>query len=168
MKNPIKGLRDRMGINQEELATEIGVDRSYISQMETGKTPITKNVAEDLLYTFDDPALSMQLLHQFSDGVTPVVLGGKGLRSDLLALEQLVVREALELIQNLSDTCFLKPPEYITNDDRDKAKITLEELSDVEVAVANLKMKIATDYNLSLKKVTKGRGLTWKVRGWIS
>ena len=51
----LRGLRSREGITQAEMATRVGVSQNAISEMESGKRPISVNMAKRLSKEFDIP-----------------------------------------------------------------------------------------------------------------
>ena len=55
----LRGLRSREGITQAEMATRVGVSQNAISEMESGKRPISVNMAKRLSKEFDIPLQSL-------------------------------------------------------------------------------------------------------------
>ncbi|MBK9045647.1 MAG: helix-turn-helix transcriptional regulator [Bacteroidetes bacterium] len=51
----IKALRETKGLVQREVATELGVDIAYISKMEHGEKPVSRNHLEKLSRLFEVP-----------------------------------------------------------------------------------------------------------------
>ena len=49
----LRGLRGREGLTQVELATRLGVSQNAISEMESGKRPISQKMAKRLVEEFD-------------------------------------------------------------------------------------------------------------------
>ena len=51
----LRGYRGKMGITQKELAGKLGVTQNRVSDMESGKRPISKDIAVKLGELFDTP-----------------------------------------------------------------------------------------------------------------
>ncbi len=49
----VRGLRTKEGITQEELASRLGIAQTRVSEIESGKRPISRNMAQKLSEAFN-------------------------------------------------------------------------------------------------------------------
>ncbi len=68
----LKALRDHAGLNQEQFAETIGAGQSQWSQYETGKRPLTLEVAVELVRVYD---VSLDWLFFGKAAGMPIALG---------------------------------------------------------------------------------------------
>lgn len=113
MKNPIRQAAEALGFSINKLSWTIDVSQSYLSQVFTGKAPMTSRVAaqlEDALHTNRLPILIANALWRQSEGFTVnkseetmIAIGEKiiGLNSDQLTV---LMRHGLGYVRHAIDT----------------------------------------------------------------
>ncbi|MGD6841249.1 helix-turn-helix transcriptional regulator [Bacillus infantis] len=61
----VKALRMNLGLKQTEFANEIGVSQQAISAIENGNRPVTKRVANRIIYRFNIKQEEIDAIRKF-------------------------------------------------------------------------------------------------------
>ncbi|MED1201981.1 hypothetical protein [Heyndrickxia acidicola] len=163
----IKTLQIQEELFQEQMAFDLNVSPQLISHMKNNRRKMQQDVAKQSLLTYDNPIYSMQILYEFSNGMTPPVLSGKSVERHRLAIEELAINEAREAIQILDEVSLVKPPAETNKEERERIGQVIDEISDAIMALTNLKAILGEEYNISLKQRSEKRLPVWKAKGWI-
>ncbi|NMH83297.1 XRE family transcriptional regulator [Heyndrickxia coagulans] len=163
----VKTLQEQEELNQEQLAFDLNVSPGMVSHYKNNRRPMHQEVARESLKMYDNPIFQMQVLYEFSDGLTSPVLDGNAIEQHRLAFKEFLANEAKEAFQKLKDVNLLKSPTQADKNDIEQIKQLIWELDDAEIAIANFKMILAKDYHVSLIKEKQSRQVTLKAKGWV-
>mgnify|MGYP001229761404 CR=1 FL=1 len=163
----VKILQEQEELNQEQLAFDLNVSPGMISHYKNNRRPMQRDVAQESLKMHDNPIYQMQVLYEFSDGLTSPVLDGDAIEQHRLAFKDFLANEAREAFQKLKDVNLLKCPTQADKNDIEQIKQLIWELDDAEIAIANFKMILAKEYRVSLIKEKHSRQATFKAKGWV-
>jgi transcriptional regulator with XRE-family HTH domain len=100
----VRQLREGLGLNQTEFAKELGVSRSYLSDIENYKGKITLDFIFHLVRSFEDKSKDAGLLALLAGDKRPVPWGDAPERSPLaliLGLDTRALQAALESLQTI-------------------------------------------------------------------
>ncbi|MGE6260908.1 helix-turn-helix domain-containing protein [Heyndrickxia sporothermodurans] len=163
----IQTLLQEEGIDGVQLALDLNLSPQMVSHMKNGRRKMQQDIAKRSLEVYDDPTYAMELIYEFSGGYTSPVITGKAIEHHRLAFEEFAVREMKETIQILHDVSLVKPPDETNEDERERIGQVIDEISDAEVALSNLKAILAKEYGFSLRDRLNKRQPVWKAKGWI-
>lgn len=163
----IQTLLQEEAIEGVQLAMDLNVSPQLVSHMKTGRRKMQQDIAKRSLQVYDDPEYAMELIYEFSGGYTSPVLTGRAIEHHRLAFEEFAVNEMEETIKILKDVSLMKPPQETNKDERERIGQVIDEITDAEVALSNLKAILAKEYGISLKDRMRNRQPVWKAKGWI-
>ncbi|MBS4172083.1 XRE family transcriptional regulator [Bacillus sp. FJAT-49736] len=163
----IQTLLQEEEIDGVQLALDLNVSPQLVSHMKTGRRNMQQDIAKRSLEVYDDPEYAMELIYEFSGGYTSPVLTGKAIEHHRLAFEEFAVREMEDTIKILHDVSLVKPPKETSEDEKARIYQVIDEITDAEVALSNLKAILAKEYGISLKDQMRKRIPYWKAKGWI-
>lgn len=150
-----------------QLALDLNVSPQLVSHMKNDRRKMQKDVAQQSLKVYDDPTYAMELIYEFSGGLTSPVFDGRAIDKHRLAIEQFAFNEIDEAVQVLKGINFIKPPGETTKEERERIAQAIDEIIDAEAALSNLKAILAKEYDISLKDRISKRVPVWKAKGWI-
>lgn len=151
-------LQEQEELNQEQLAFDLNVSPGMISHYKNNRRPMHQEVAEQSIKIYDNPHYRMELVHEFSDGITPPRLNGTALIQSHLAFKERLKKEVREVfaLLKLDKTIEIltTPLEACTAADLEEIDRLIKELDDMEIYTANLKASLLTEYKRSQKKIS--------------
>jgi transcriptional regulator with XRE-family HTH domain len=165
--NAVSHLLESEEMTQVQMAMDLNLSEQMISHIKNGRRKMADDIAIASIKKYDAPFYILEILHEFSDRCSPPVFRGGSVEKHRLAFEETVVHEAHEAIRILEEVSFVKSPQYITYEERNRVKEAIGELLDVEAWVKNLIAILSAEYSISMKDSYNQRVATWKARGWL-
>ncbi|TDW00822.1 hypothetical protein B0G66_11522 [Bacillus badius] len=155
----------------EQMSMDLNISKQLGSHIKNDRRRMQQDVAKASIQAYDCPAYATDLIHEFSGGYTPPVLRGRAVDwENRLAVEDFAIREVQEVIailENIRPILNRKPGET-TKEERERIAQVTDEIYDAEAALANLKITLAKNYNISLKKRHENRKVVWKAKEWFA
>ncbi|OMC86892.1 hypothetical protein BK128_09510 [Viridibacillus sp. FSL H7-0596] len=163
----IQDLIQNGDVTNEELAVALNMSPQMVSHLRHGRRPMQQDVARHAIQTHDDPIFKADLLYKFSGGMTPPILRGKNIERHRVSLSVNTVKEMQEAIQGLSNPILAKPPESLTDLEREIVNGIYKELDEALVVGFNSKIQMQVDYKISEKDFKKKNDPYFKAIGWL-
>lgn len=154
-------------MTQVQMAMDLNLSEQMISHIKNGRRKMAEDIAMASLKKYDAPFYIMEITHEFADRCSPPVFRGSSVEKHRLAFEETMINEAQQAIEILDEVSFVKSPQLVSREERQKVKEAIGELLDVEAWAKNLVALLATEYNISIKECYRNRIATWKAKGWI-
>ncbi|UOQ94062.1 helix-turn-helix domain-containing protein [Halobacillus shinanisalinarum] len=163
----LKQLRARQGLTQEQVAHDLNISKQLVSHVETGRRRLHEEIARKSLSCYDDPIYAMNVMYEFSNGFTAPQLTGTSIEWHRLCIKEITVREMEKALAILNEVSLCKPPKEADWEERKRIASAVDELLDTEIAISNMKVILASEYSISLRKHMSRKIPDWKEKGWI-
>lgn len=163
----INRLIEGEGITGEQIAMDLNVSSQLVSHMKKERRTMQADIAKDSIALYDNPEYTMDILYEFSDGMTSPVLRGKNIEHHRLAFSAHAKREIEESLEMIKKVCLAKPPNSLDCIEKESVKNLMDELLDARIHIDNLLMQVQIEYKLSIKERVKSLIPRWKAKGWL-
>ncbi|MBC2148133.1 hypothetical protein [Listeria booriae] len=156
-------------IPQKQLAGIMQTSRANVSHFGTGKRNMQQDIAREAMKHIENGGFMLELLHQFSDGVTTPLLDGTAIDTHRLSLLAMFESEAEELeeVQHRLTLTLAKKPDQLDHEEKEQIRQFMNELVDVCTVANNALFNLAHVYNLSVKCLMSERKAQFKKYHWI-
>ncbi|MGI2329692.1 hypothetical protein [Planococcus sp. YIM B11945] len=151
----------------EQLAGDLNISPQHSSNIKNNRRTMQADIARESIDIYDHPAYSMDILYEFSGGLTSPVLRGKNIEQHRLAFSANAQREIEEGLEKIKEVCLAKPPSSLDRDEKESVKSLMDELLDARIHTDNLLMQLQLEYKISIKDRIKVLGPQWKAKGWL-
>lgn len=151
----------------EQLAMDLNISSQHLSNMKQGRRTMQSDIARESIALYDSPEYSMDILWEFSSNYTSPVLRGNAIEQHRLAMEANAKREIEQALHTIQTVCLAKPPEVLTQIEKDAVKKMADELIEARVLIDNFLKQIQIDYKITIKDRIKALIPTWKSKGWL-
>lgn len=165
--NSINRLLESEGISGEQVALDLNVSPQLISHMKKDRRTMQADIAQESIAMYDNPSYTMDILYEFSGGLTSPVLNGKNIEQHRLAISANAKREIEEGLEMVKKVCLAKPPSSIDANEKESVKNMMDELLEAKIHIDNLLMQVQIEYKISIKDRIKGLIPRWKAKGWL-
>lgn len=154
-------------LSGEQMALDLNVSPQLISHMKTERRTMQADIAQESINLYDNPTYAMDILYEFSNGMTSPVLRGKNIEQHRLAFSANAKREIEEGLDKIKQVCLAKPPSSLDQNERESVKSMMDELLDARIHIDNLLMQVQIEYKISIKDRIKSLIPQWKAKGWL-
>jgi transcriptional regulator with XRE-family HTH domain len=163
----VANLLESEGITQVQMAMDLHLSEQQISHIKNGRRKMAEDIAISSIKKYDSPFYILEILHEFADRCAPPVFKGGSIERHRLAFEEMMVNEAKVAIDILAEVSFVKSPQLMSLEERERVKDAIGELLDVEAWAKNLIAILCSEYSISVKESYRNRIPVWKARGWM-
>jgi transcriptional regulator with XRE-family HTH domain len=160
LKNAMKS----NAVKEAELAVDVHYSRQAVSAWANERRRVPGDVFQKLSAKFDDPDLVMEIGMLATDGVSLPPLDGEYVRQDSLAMIDLTQKETREAMEKLAHAQLYKPPEYVTERDKQEIQNINEEVLEAACSMVNLVRVNCQEYGLSFRSTFQRLEVTLKAR----
>jgi transcriptional regulator with XRE-family HTH domain len=155
-------------LSGEQLAMDLNISSQHGSNIKNNRRTMQADIAQESITLYDNPEYTMDILYEFSGGLTSPVLRGKNIEQHRLAFSANAERELTEGLEMIKKICLAKPPSSLDSSERENVKNLMDELLDARIHIDNLLMQIQVEYKLSIKERIKSLLPQWKMKGWLA
>lgn len=160
-------LSETENLNGEKIAMDLNVSPQLISHIKKERRTMQADIAKDSIALYDNASYSMDLLYEFSGGLTSPVMRGKNVEQHRLAFRDNAHREIEEGLEMIKKVCMAKPPSALDENERQSVINMMEELLDARIHIDNLLMQVQIEYKISIKERINSMIPRWKAKGWL-
>lgn len=165
--NAIQTLLKEEGLEGVDVAEALHISPQLVSNIKNGHRKLQRDIAKDSIQKYDSPLYLLELLYEFTGGLSSPVMRGKSVEQHRLAFEEFTIKQLEEAKHILDEVSLVKPPGSTTEEEQEQIKEVIYELLDAEMAISNLIAVLCKEYDISYKRCVNDRKLNWKARGWI-
>jgi len=150
-----------------DIADDLHISPQFVSNLKNDHRKLHKDIAQASLSIYDNPIYTMELLYEFTEGLTSPIMRGRAVDPHRLAIEEYTLKEIDEIKNILNEVSLAKPPNETSNEEKERIKQIIYELLDGEMVISNLIAVLCKEYEISYKKCIQERRANWKAKGWI-
>ncbi|AQU79760.1 hypothetical protein AJGP001_10995 [Planococcus faecalis] len=152
----------------ERIALDLNVSPQLISHIKNDRRTMQSDIAKESITLYDNPEYTMDILYEFSGGMTSPVLRGKNIEQHRLAFKANAAREIEEGLEMIKKVCLAKPPSTLDAYEKESVLTMMDELLDARIHIDNLLMQVQIEYKVSIKERIKSLIPRWKAKGWLA
>lgn len=160
-------LSEAEGVSGEQMAVALSVSPQLISHIKKERRTMQADIAQESIALYDNPSYAMDILYEFSGGMTSPVLRGKNIEQHRMAFSATAKREIEEGLEMIKTVCLAKPPSALEPFEKEHIKELMDELLDARIHIDNFLAQLQVDYKFSVKDRIKGLIPRWKAKGWL-
>ncbi|ALX47487.1 helix-turn-helix domain-containing protein [Lentibacillus amyloliquefaciens] len=164
----LKGMRERQGLSQSNVAHDLFVDQTMVSKVELNRRTASKELAKSSVNHYCDAQYGFEVAREMAQNyIAPLATGGEAVEWHRLALEEVFKKEVSKAIVRFDEVSMVKPPKHV--DESEKQQITegIKELLDVQTVMNSFLVSLEQEYEISIKDCMRARVPKWKSEGLI-
>lgn len=163
----INRLIEGEGMTGEQIAMDLNISSQLVSHIKKERRTMQADIAKESIAVYDNPEYTMDILYEFSGGMTSPVLRGKNIEQHRLALSAHTKREIVEGLEMIQKVCLAKPPSSLDANEKETVKNLMDELLEARIHIDNLLRQVQVEYKISIKERIKSLIPRWKAKGWL-
>lgn len=164
----LREMRERKGLSQANIASDMFVDQTYISKVELSQRTMSEEMVQKSVGMYSDAAYGFEVAREMAaDYITPLVAANKAIEMHRLALEEVFKQQAAEAIEIFNQLSLVKNPAYVEEVEREQIACGIKELLDVQAVLNSFLVLLEQEYEISVKQCMRKRMPTWRAKGWI-
>lgn len=163
----ITRLIEMEGLTGEQIAMDLNISSQLVSHMKKERRTMQADIAKNSIALYDNPEYTMDILYEFSGGITSPVLRGKNIEQHRLAFSANAKREIAEGLEMIQIVCLAKPPSSLDINEKESIKNLMDELLEARIHIDNLLKQVQIEYHISIKERIKSLIPRWKAKGWL-
>ncbi|MGJ9460073.1 helix-turn-helix domain-containing protein [Oceanobacillus sp. CF4.6] len=165
---PLKAMRLRNKLSQENVAKDTFMDQTMISKIEKGTRSASEDFVKVSASLYADAQYGFEVARETArDYITPLTTANKSIEWHRLALEEVFVKQAAEAIEHFNEVSLVKHPRYAEESDIEVIEQGMKELLDVQATINSFLTILEQEYPVSVKECMRKRMPEWKAKGWI-
>lgn len=165
----IKDLRKRKNLSQKTLASDLYVDQTLVSKIETGQRNASDELMRNSASAYSDAQFGFAVAHEIaSDYITPLATASVAIEWHRLALEETFKGQAMEAIKKFDEVSLVKNPAFVTDEEKKVIESGIKELLDVQMVMNSFLTILEQEYSICVKRSMRKRIPKWKAMGWIN
>jgi|GEM_PF-924267 len=152
----------------EQIAMDLNISAQLVSHIKKERRTMQADIAQDSIALYDNPEYTMDILYEFSGGMTSPVLRGKNIEQHRLAFSAHAKREIEESLEMIQKVCLAKPPSSLDVNEKESVKNLMDELLEARIHIDNLLRQVQVEYKISIKERINSLIPRWKAKGWLA
>ncbi|WP_018764088.1 helix-turn-helix domain-containing protein [Bacillus sp. 105MF] len=160
----IASARKRKGYTQEELSSSIPASRESLAKYETENRILPKDMQKHLSEALDDPQFFFQVWGEAAGTVSIPYLDGEYIDQHPTSMKYMVQKETAEALEQLETVCWFKPPQALSDLEKQEMNKVMHEILDAAASMTNLVAVLCERHDFSMKEVFKYWRLSLRAR----
>jgi DNA-binding XRE family transcriptional regulator len=147
--------RKRQGHTQEKLSLDIPASRESLAKYETNSRHLPKDLHKHISEALDDPQFFFHIWQEAAGAVSIPFLNGEFVDHHPTSMKYMVQKETAEALEQLETVCWFKPPQALSENEKQEMKKVMHEILDAAASMINLVAVLCDQYDFSMKDVFK-------------